>query len=322
VSGHRFSAAAPTAFAAGVSAVLVAGLTFGGASSPALVLAVTSLLSVTAFLLLVARSPDDGAGPPRTEAPAPPADRESTHGAAAADDSFPNGMHWAESTSRQQPDRATGATSRTALTGASLARADAALADGADTGAAIGDDLASLHLTVTDTAEHMSGARNMTFQILGQISALGEMSDQITGMVESIRKIAGQTNLLALNATIEAARAGESGRGFAVVAAEVRTLAQNARAAAESIDEIVREIKDMTDATVQVTESASDLVETACSCFEGAIGQVESLRLRVSDVESALAEVGSALNPLRKGCDDAPECLPTHGSTEVSHVRR
>jgi methyl-accepting chemotaxis protein len=53
--------------------------------------------------------------------------------------------------------------------------------------------------------------------------------------VAAIGKIVATTNMLALNATIEASRAGDAGRGFAVVANEVRELANQTRAAVDSI---------------------------------------------------------------------------------------
>jgi len=53
--------------------------------------------------------------------------------------------------------------------------------------------------------------------------------------VAAIGKIVSTTNMLALNATIEASRAGNAGRGFAVVANEVRELANQTRAAVDSI---------------------------------------------------------------------------------------
>ena len=71
----------------------------------------------------------------------------------------------------------------------------------------------------------------------GQAKHLNEAAESMSGIVEIIGGITEQINLLALNATIESARAGEAGRGFAVVAAEVKNLANQAKAASDKIGE-------------------------------------------------------------------------------------
>jgi len=172
------------------------------------------------------------------------------------------------------------------------------LSDGVDRITQLTAQLDAFTTAMGGASRGLNTVRSTTFQVLGQISELGDMSDRISGMVDAIRRIASQTNLLSLNATIEAARAGEAGRGFAVVAGEVRKLAQDSRDATESIDAIVTEVRETTEITVEVANGASEQVEATKTQFERleqAIAACAAELREVSNHVSAAQDVVSRL---------------------------
>ncbi len=107
----------------------------------------------------------------------------------------------------------------------------------------------------------MAVIRDRVDAIAGDILSLSEQTQAIEMITRSVNDIADQSNMLALNATIEAARAGEQGKGFAVVAQEVRSLAEQSKAATGQVQAILSEIQRATSAAVLATEEGSKAVE-------------------------------------------------------------
>jgi methyl-accepting chemotaxis protein len=96
------------------------------------------------------------------------------------------------------------------------------------------------------------------------------------GIVHLIQNIAAQFNLLSLNATIESARAGEAGKGFAVVANEVNSLAKQAAAATEQIN----------DETSTVQKIASEII----GCLGTIMQAIDQVRSYVTNTAAAVEE--------------------------------
>jgi methyl-accepting chemotaxis protein len=103
---------------------------------------------------------------------------------------------------------------------------------------------------VTAIATLRNNVENITYSVRylnTQIERIGEVTD-------IIGEVADETNLLSLNATIEAAGAGEYGKRFAAVADEIQRLSRRTTTAVEQIQEVVNEIIQASEKSLQTTE--------------------------------------------------------------------
>ncbi|WP_431016538.1 methyl-accepting chemotaxis protein [Bradyrhizobium pachyrhizi] len=110
--------------------------------------------------------------------------------------------------------------------------------------------------TMTKSKQNAAVATGRVEAADGQAQKLNAAAQAMSGIVEMISSITGQINLLALNATIESARAGEAGRGFAVVASEVKSLANQAKHATDTISS---EIDALNSIAAEVVSSLSEI---------------------------------------------------------------
>ncbi|MBP2660062.1 MAG: hypothetical protein H6Q69_3094 [Firmicutes bacterium] len=151
---------------------------------------------------------------------------------------------------------------------------------------------------ITNANEQMINIENAVNNSATVVAKLGERSNEIGQIVNTISGIAGQTNLLALNAAIEAARAGEQGKGFAVVAEEVRKLAEQSQAAAKQIAGLIREIQTDTDIAVMAMNDGTEEVKKGTEVVSLAGQSFKNITILVTEVSEQIKDVSSHMQQM------------------------
>lgn len=157
----------------------------------------------------------------------------------------------------------------------------------------IGENTRENQQRMDDATASMEQIHSSTNECKQIITALGEESKEIIGIIETITKISNQTNILALNATIEAARAGEHGKGFAVVAEEIQKLSEQTKTAVESIGAIIREV-------VKNTEGAVSAMEQNAINTQNGMESIKKVNQSTGIITTSNAELAEQIHEIDK----------------------
>ncbi|MEG2154802.1 MAG: methyl-accepting chemotaxis protein [Burkholderiaceae bacterium] len=205
---------------------------------------------------------------------------------------------------RQAVDSVSTASSQIAVGNQDLSSRTEAQAANLEQTAASMDELTS---TVASSAEAARQANQLAASasrvaargglVVGQVVAtmdeISAASHKIADIIGVIDGIAFQTNILALNAAVEAARAGEQGRGFAVVAGEVRSLAQRSAQAA-------KEIKALIGASAEKVGHGAVQVREAGRTMDDIVAQVKRVTDLMADITTGTQEQSAGISQVNQ----------------------
>lgn len=156
---------------------------------------------------------------------------------------------------------------------------------------------------VADTIKGIQEVKGKVEAMAGDMLALSERAQAIREIVAVVREIAAQSNLLALNAAVEASRAGEAGKGFVVVAGEMRSLAEQSRAATQQVREILGEIEQGINTAVIATEVGMKMTDAAMKQAGEAGLVIQKLAARVAESSQAAMQIAAAASQQQAGTE-------------------
>lgn len=163
--------------------------------------------------------------------------------------------------------------------------------------------------TQIQNAEHAVGISSDKMDELSQaIEKINSKSSEISKIINTIENIAFQTNILALNAAVEAARAGSAGKGFAVVADEVRNLAGKSAEAAKNTTALIEE-------TVDAVGEGTRLARVASESMLDVVKEAKVVTQLIDQITAATDEQANSITIISNGVSEISGVVQTNSAT-------
>ncbi|WP_137283276.1 methyl-accepting chemotaxis protein [Halorussus salinisoli] len=134
-------------------------------------------------------------------------------------------------------------------------------------------------------------------EAVAEIQRLEDEVTEVDELIEFIREIATQTNMLALNASIEVSRSSTDGgnpEGFAAVANKIKDLAEEAKIAAEDIEQRLDRIKAQTERTGEEVQSASEKISEHTDSIARAVDALEEIADYAQETNTGIQNISEA----------------------------
>ncbi len=188
----------------------------------------------------------------------------------------------------------------TDTTAQAVARQKAERARGLIESVAAGSE--EMSASIREISETMTKSKETAAMATARVEAadqqalkLNAAAQAMSGIVQLIGDITGQINLLALNATIESARAGEAGRGFAVVAAEVKSLANQAKHATDTISGEIEALNNIAGDVVSSLVAIKTAIGSVNEFIASTAAAVEEQSIVTGDMSSNMQRASAEL---------------------------
>jgi methyl-accepting chemotaxis protein len=171
-----------------------------------------------------------------------------------------------------------------------------------------------------DVITGMNRIRSQMEAIGESMMRLSEQGQTIGQIIATVEDLSAQSNLLAVNAAIEAAKAGEHGKGFGVVAQEVKSLAEQSRAATDRVRTILGDIQKATTAAVLATEQGGRAVEAGGQQTGGAAESIQQLAGTVAEAAQAATQIAASSQQQLVGMDQVAVAMESIKQASTQNV--